>query len=235
MILKKCLICNREFNLICVKSYNQKYCSNLCRELSIKNSKKKYYLSEKGKLNYILNKKEKVTYKKNCFICDTIFITFNKKKIYCSIYCNQKNYSLSLKGKNTRKLWEKNNPEKANFWRDNNPEKFAENKKKYNFTEKGKLIKSNSAKKYKLKFPEKRYAIDLFQKDRKKNPRKYKNYCEICNSIKHLEYHHEDYSKPYQVICLCHLCHSLRHKRLMIKKSIDIVTKCKHLYISKFK
>ena len=35
--------------------------------------------------------------------------------------------------------------------------------------------------------------------------------CESCNAEIRLEAHHEDYSKPYDVMWLCKLCHEARH------------------------
>lgn len=35
--------------------------------------------------------------------------------------------------------------------------------------------------------------------------------CTICSSTESLEYHHEDYSKPLEVIPLCHACHMRLH------------------------
>jgi hypothetical protein len=38
--------------------------------------------------------------------------------------------------------------------------------------------------------------------------------CEKCNLEKKLEAHHEDYSKPLEVVWLCIECHNNRHKEL---------------------
>lgn len=35
--------------------------------------------------------------------------------------------------------------------------------------------------------------------------------CEICRSTENLERHHPDYSKPLEVITLCHQCHMNQH------------------------
>jgi rubrerythrin len=38
--------------------------------------------------------------------------------------------------------------------------------------------------------------------------------CERCNSIHKVEGHHEDYSKPLEVVWLCKSCHVARHAEL---------------------
>jgi len=35
--------------------------------------------------------------------------------------------------------------------------------------------------------------------------------CQKCGSTKHIHAHHEDYSKPLDVVWLCSRCHRLRH------------------------
>jgi hypothetical protein len=35
--------------------------------------------------------------------------------------------------------------------------------------------------------------------------------CSLCDSTEKLEYHHEDYSKPLEVVELCHKCHMRLH------------------------
>jgi hypothetical protein len=44
-----------------------------------------------------------------------------------------------------------------------------------------------------------------------------KTCCEKCNS-QPVQAHHEDYSKPLEVIYLCKKCHSARHKEMRIEK-----------------
>lgn len=38
--------------------------------------------------------------------------------------------------------------------------------------------------------------------------------CSICGSIKNVDAHHEDYSKPLEVVWLCRSHHQLRHVQL---------------------
>ncbi len=52
------------------------------------------------------------------------------------------------------------------------------------------------------------------QKDRDKNPEKYNLICKCCGALKYIFQHHEDYSKPLEVISLCGKCHSqIHHKK----------------------
>lgn len=37
--------------------------------------------------------------------------------------------------------------------------------------------------------------------------------CSVCPSTKNIEGHHEDYSKPLEIIWLCKSCHHKRHRR----------------------
>lgn len=37
--------------------------------------------------------------------------------------------------------------------------------------------------------------------------------CQLCNSTKKLQRHHQDYNKPLEVIILCEECHKNHHKQ----------------------
>lgn len=39
-----------------------------------------------------------------------------------------------------------------------------------------------------------------------------KEICKLCGSIKNLEFHHQDYSHPLDVIVLCRKCHKSFHR-----------------------
>jgi len=38
--------------------------------------------------------------------------------------------------------------------------------------------------------------------------------CTVCGSYKNIDGHHEDYSKPLDIVWLCKPCHKARHKQL---------------------
>lgn len=38
--------------------------------------------------------------------------------------------------------------------------------------------------------------------------------CQRCRSKKHIDAHHEDYTKPMEVTWLCRDCHGLRHREI---------------------
>lgn len=38
--------------------------------------------------------------------------------------------------------------------------------------------------------------------------------CSKCGALCHSEAHHEDYSKPLEIVWLCDLCHKARHKEM---------------------
>jgi hypothetical protein len=68
---------------------------------------------------------------------------------------------------------------------------------------------SNIAKnvRYKDKYPEKVKAQQLASKIPTENE------CSNCGGTDRLERHHEDYTKPLEIITLCKMCHSKRHEK----------------------
>lgn len=86
--------------------------------------------------------------------------------------------------------------------------------KKYSLTNKGKNAIASASKKAYINHKEKwiarakaRYAITkgIIVKPKK---------CEVCEEVKPLQGHHEDYNKPLEVIFLCYSCHAEADKLL---------------------
>lgn len=68
---------------------------------------------------------------------------------------------------------------------------------------------------YKIKYPEKKIA---HQEARHKA--KMKSNCEYCGETEGLHKHHEDYSKPLEVVTLCNDCHHKLHRGIISLKEI---------------
>ena len=60
---------------------------------------------------------------------------------------------------------------------------------------------------------EKYYARRKLQNAVKRGDIKKPIYCQDCGEEKKLTAHHEDYSKPLDVIWLCYRCHGKRHRQ----------------------
>lgn len=84
--------------------------------------------------------------------------------------------------------------------------KYKNYMKIYRQTDKYKKSHSSSSRRYIQKNPEKQEAR------RKAQTVKLKDNCEECGkSKKKLHRHHEDYSKPLEIIVLCPSCHKKKH------------------------
>lgn len=64
------------------------------------------------------------------------------------------------------------------------------------------------AKEWRKKYPEKYKAQNLINNALKNKKLTKPDKCEICNSNFHIHGHHNDYSKPLEVIWICAKCHS---------------------------
>jgi hypothetical protein len=76
-------------------------------------------------------------------------------------------------------------------------------------TEDFKARRSASSKKYYAKNPERRMKVLVRSKA---HTVALTGVCQHCGSDKKVERHHFDYTKPLEVIELCHRCHKLEHK-----------------------
>lgn len=87
--------------------------------------------------------------------------------------------------------------------------------KKYRGTPKGKISSSNNQKRMIKKYPQKVRARTLLNHAliTKKiiKPKK----CTVCFKSKKIQAHHEDYTKPLDIIWLCIECHRNTHKNLL--------------------
>lgn len=84
----------------------------------------------------------------------------------------------------------------------------------YRNTEKGKIKIANNCSNSASKYPTRMIARRKLKASVKSGEIIKPIHCEKCNEIKLLDGHHEDYSKPLQVMWLCRQCNADRHKYL---------------------
>lgn len=89
---------------------------------------------------------------------------------------------------------------------------YRKKQKAYTQTDRGKKAIIRASKVAYLKYPEKwnarallRYAVKIGSIIKPKK-------CEICEEVKPLQGHHEDYNNPLVAIWLCSKCHAKIHK-----------------------
>lgn len=87
----------------------------------------------------------------------------------------------------------------------------------YSKTTRGKLAINKASNTARKKFPEKwkarselRYAVKIGLIEKLK-------FCQVCEKMKPLQGHHENYKKPLEVLWLCTKCHANRHNQLKSK------------------
>ena len=125
--------------------------------------------------------------------------------------------------------------EKARKWRAENPDKIKESQRKTDIKGKDRKRKWREANAQKCKESCKRWKArnakhvrDYSEKYRSGNPEKIKarntvnhaiesgkikrHPCSVCGSTENLDAHHEDYSKPLNVVWLCRTHHARLHK-----------------------
>lgn len=66
---------------------------------------------------------------------------------------------------------------------------------------------------YRVQNPEKSRAHQLINKHVRSGKIQRPEACTSCGRVGHLEGHHEDYSRPLDVIWLCSPCHRAKHKK----------------------
>jgi hypothetical protein len=98
------------------------------------------------------------------------------------------------------------------LWRVANADKYGEYRRKYQrdaFKLKPKQ-EHDRRKKYALKYPEKIKVYSIVSKVIKLG-KLVRSACVDCGSTTKIHGHHEDYTKPLEVIWLCPVCHKKRH------------------------
>ena len=102
--------------------------------------------------------------------------------------------------KETARLWYERNKQltidRAKKWKKDNPEKLLKSQQKARETNPDKIIA-------------RRRINHLIEAGKIPSPKTLECADCGCNA---LEYHHEDYTKPLEVVALCKTCHTIRHR-----------------------
>ncbi len=88
------------------------------------------------------------------------------------------------------------NRKRVATWKKKNPEKVVRRTVRYG-----------------QRYPEKRRAVDHIRRAVKNGTICYPLTCSECDASGKIHAHHEDYSKPHEVIFLCPKCHSKKHHK----------------------
>lgn len=120
-----------------------------------------------------------------------------------------------IEGAEYRKKWTEKNREKIreqvheNYLK--NKESVLERTRKWKLENKSKF--TESWKKSNEKHPLKRAARKIFNHHVEAGKILRAEKCEDCIRLCKTEAHHEDYSRPLDVVWLCRPCHALRHRK----------------------
>jgi len=117
-------------------------------------------------------------------------------------------YKNHAKCKLVSRRYNENNKDKKKKFRDSYKKKFPE---------KVKAIMSIATKKWADKNPEKRKAYSEVYCAMKCG-KIIKESCSKCGGNNDVMAHHEDYTKPLEILWLCRLCHIVEHKRLRYQR-----------------
>ena len=109
------------------------------------------------------------------------------------------------------------NKEKKKEYRLKNIEKIREYSRlyarKYCKTEHGKVVVSEASRVWKLNNREKIKCHYQIRQAIRRGEIVKPNVCLLCKKVTKLNAHHKDYSKPLEVIWICHFCHKKEHKK----------------------
>jgi hypothetical protein len=93
-----------------------------------------------------------------------------------------------------------------------NKSRIAKRMKLYNQTQRGKEVIHECTKRYVQNHPEKRKATRAINHAIERGEINSEP-CLLCGSMRMLQAHHPDYSKPLDVVWLCKVCHNDLHKK----------------------
>lgn len=178
----------------------------------------------------------------NCLIDKEDSLFPKRKKEFCSYCCrrfNEIRYKNSEKGKkvskeyaksDSRKKYELNyrtTPQRIEYLekfrskmreRYSKDEEFRKNEilRRILHHKKNPNIKKENEKRHSLKNPEKQKARIRLRMAVYRGTILKPKICQICHSEKkRIEAHHEDYTKPFDVIWMCVECHKIRHGKII--------------------
>lgn len=146
-----------------------------------------------------INKVEKPKNIKKCLFCDKdMFLTNSQmSRQFCSKLCLKKGRPRIIRTPEEQTLY---NTERA---------------KRYRNTKKGKFIVRKIAKQQYKKYKKKANARSLLNWHVNNGSILKPDACSICNKTGYIHAHHEDYSKPLDVIWVCPKCHKDIHSGLL--------------------
>lgn len=121
--------------------------------------------------------------------------------------------------KESVKRYNRNRPNKTER---NEKNKLRMKKLKIENYEKYNEIVTKQRKNYRQNHPEKYKATAILNESLRKGEIIKSDFCMFCNKVCNTEAHHQDYSKPLDVIWLCSECHHNLHKNIRTLKRNSI-------------
>ena len=88
-----------------------------------------------------------------------------------------------------------------------------EAQRKYKQSKKGRATQQRKDVKYRVAYPEKIKARHVVSHAIRDGKLKRPSICEFCKEKRFVHGHHEDYSKPLDVVWLCRECHKELHRK----------------------